>query len=106
MTQLSILEFPDARLRTIAKPVAEVTDETRRIIDDMFETMYAAPGIGFGAAAAVTPPPPAAGDAVGAKTPPPPAADDAVGANTPPPPAAGAVGANTPPPGPCARATT
>jgi peptide deformylase len=49
MTQLSILEFPDARLRTIAKPVADVTDETRRIIDDMFDTMYAAPGIGLAA---------------------------------------------------------
>jgi peptide deformylase len=49
MTQLSILEFPDARLRTIAKPVADVTDDTRRIIEDMFETMYAAPGIGLAA---------------------------------------------------------
>ena len=49
MTQLSILEFPDPRLRTIAKPVANVTDEIRRIIDDMFETMYAAPGIGLAA---------------------------------------------------------
>jgi peptide deformylase len=49
MTQLSILEFPDARLRTIAKPVADVTDEIRGIIDAMFETMYAAPGIGLAA---------------------------------------------------------
>jgi len=49
MAQLPILEFPDARLRTVAKPVAEVTDATRRIIDDMFETMYAAPGIGLAA---------------------------------------------------------
>ena len=49
MTQLAILEFPDARLRTIAKPVADVTDDTRRIIEDMFETMYAAPGIGLAA---------------------------------------------------------
>ena len=43
MARLAILEFPDPRLRTAAKPVAEVTDETRQIIDDMFETMYAAP---------------------------------------------------------------
>jgi peptide deformylase len=49
MTQLPILEFPDARLRTIAKPVADVTDEIRGIIDAMFETMYAAPGIGLAA---------------------------------------------------------
>jgi peptide deformylase len=49
MAQLPILEFPDARLRTVAKPVMEVTDATRRMIDDMFETMYAAPGIGLAA---------------------------------------------------------
>ena len=49
MTQLTILEFPDSRLRTIAKPVAEVTEVTRRIIADMFETMYGAPGIGLAA---------------------------------------------------------
>ena len=49
MTQLTILEFPDPRLRTIAKPVAEVTDATRRIVADMFETMYVAPGIGLAA---------------------------------------------------------
>lgn len=49
MARLAILEFPDPRLRTAAKPVAEVTDETRQIIDDMFETMYAAPGIGLAA---------------------------------------------------------
>ncbi|WP_166252966.1 peptide deformylase [Marinobacter salicampi] len=46
---LDILEFPDPRLRTVAKPVEEVTDETRRLIDDMFETMYDAPGIGLAA---------------------------------------------------------
>jgi peptide deformylase len=49
MTQLTILEFPDPRLRTIAKPVAEVTDATRRIVADMFEIMYVAPGIGLAA---------------------------------------------------------
>lgn len=46
---LNILEYPDPRLRTIAKPVKEVTDETRKLIDDMFETMYDAPGIGLAA---------------------------------------------------------
>lgn len=46
---LEILEFPDPRLRTVAKPVKEVTDETRQLIDDMFETMYDAPGIGLAA---------------------------------------------------------
>ncbi|MDX1799854.1 MAG: peptide deformylase [Marinobacter sp.] len=46
---LEILEFPDPRLRTVAKPVEAVTDETRRLIDDMFETMYDAPGIGLAA---------------------------------------------------------
>ncbi|SFL93912.1 peptide deformylase [Marinobacter zhejiangensis] len=46
---LEILEYPDPRLRTIAKPVTEVTDETRKLIDDMFETMYDAPGIGLAA---------------------------------------------------------
>ncbi len=46
---LNILEYPDPRLRTIAKPVDKVTDETRKLIDDMFETMYDAPGIGLAA---------------------------------------------------------
>ncbi|OEY66145.1 peptide deformylase [Marinobacter sp. X15-166B] len=46
---LDILEFPDPRLRTVAKPVKEVTDEIRTLIDDMFETMYDAPGIGLAA---------------------------------------------------------
>jgi peptide deformylase len=49
MAILDILEFPDPRLRTRANPVAEVTDATRQLIDDMFETMYAAPGIGLAA---------------------------------------------------------
>ncbi len=49
MAILSILEFPDPRLRTVANDVSEVTDETRRLIDDMFETMYDAPGIGLAA---------------------------------------------------------
>lgn len=47
MARLEILTFPDPRLRLKAKPVAEVTDAIRKIVDDMFETMYAAPGIGL-----------------------------------------------------------
>ena len=49
MAILDILEFPDPRLRTRAKPVARVTDGTRALLADMFETMYAAPGIGLAA---------------------------------------------------------
>ncbi|MEE9309658.1 MAG: peptide deformylase [Cocleimonas sp.] len=47
MAKLKILRFPDTRLRTKAKTVDNVTDETRQFIDDMFETMYDAPGIGL-----------------------------------------------------------
>jgi peptide deformylase len=49
MTVLTILEIPDARLRAVAAPVATVDDEVRQLIDDMFETMYAARGIGLAA---------------------------------------------------------
>ncbi|MFC0710840.1 peptide deformylase [Azorhizophilus paspali] len=49
MAILTILEFPDPRLRTIAKSIETVDDGIRRLIDDMFETMYAAPGIGLAA---------------------------------------------------------
>ncbi|MEM6707533.1 MAG: peptide deformylase [Pseudomonadota bacterium] len=49
MALLNILSFPDPRLRTKAKPVTAVTDETGKLIDDMFETMYDAPGIGLAA---------------------------------------------------------
>ena len=49
MALLPILKFPDPRLRTIAAPVAEVDDRVRQIIDDMFETMYNAPGVGLAA---------------------------------------------------------
>jgi peptide deformylase len=49
MAILEILEYPDKRLRTIAKPVTEVTDKIRKIVDDMFDTMYEAPGIGLAA---------------------------------------------------------
>jgi peptide deformylase len=49
MALLDILTFPDARLRRTAEPVERVDDQTRSLIDDMFETMYAAPGIGLAA---------------------------------------------------------
>jgi peptide deformylase len=49
MALLDILCFPDARLRTKAVPVAEVTDGIREFLDDMLETMYDAPGIGLAA---------------------------------------------------------
>jgi len=49
MAKLKILEFPDPRLRTKATPVAAVDDDLRALIADMFETMYAAPGIGLAA---------------------------------------------------------
>lgn len=49
MALLEILEFPDPRLRTKATPVREVDPEIRKLVDDMFETMYAAPGIGLAA---------------------------------------------------------
>jgi peptide deformylase len=49
MSLLTILEFPDPRLRKKAVPVTTVDDALRRTIDDMFETMYAAPGIGLAA---------------------------------------------------------
>ncbi len=49
MSKLQILEFPDPRLRKIAEPVKVVDDSIRQLVDDMFETMYAAPGIGLAA---------------------------------------------------------
>jgi len=49
MAKLTILEFPDPRLRTRAAPVAAVDESVRKLIDDMLETMYAAPGIGLAA---------------------------------------------------------
>jgi len=45
----TILEFPDQRLRTRARPVTAFDAELGRLVDDMFETMYAAPGIGLAA---------------------------------------------------------
>jgi peptide deformylase len=49
MALLPILEFPDPRLRTKAHPVTIVDQDVRQLIDDMLETMYAAPGIGLAA---------------------------------------------------------
>jgi peptide deformylase len=49
MALLSIVETPDPRLRQISRPVEGVDAELGKLIDDMFETMYAAPGIGLAA---------------------------------------------------------
>jgi peptide deformylase len=49
MAKLTILEYPDPRLRTKAASVERVDAALRQLIDDMFETMYAAPGIGLAA---------------------------------------------------------
>ncbi len=51
MSLLPILEYPDPRLRTVAREIdpAELDDAFRAHVDDMFETMYAAPGIGLAA---------------------------------------------------------
>ena len=45
----TIVEVPDPRLREISKPVETVDDDVRALVSDMFETMYAAPGIGLAA---------------------------------------------------------
>ncbi len=49
MTELSILHFPDPRLRKRAKEVTEVTPEILTVMDNMLDTMYQAPGIGLAA---------------------------------------------------------
>ena len=49
MAPLNILRYPDPRLHTVARPVAEVDARIRRLVDDMLETMYAADGIGLAA---------------------------------------------------------
>jgi peptide deformylase len=49
MAILTILEFPDERLRKKATPVEAIDESLRQLIDDMFETMYAAPGVGLAA---------------------------------------------------------
>ena len=49
MAILGILQYPDKRLRTVAKPVVKVDDDIKKLVDDLFETMYLAPGIGLAA---------------------------------------------------------
>ncbi len=49
MAILDILYYPDKRLRKVAKPVGNVDDSIKKLVDDMFETMYTAPGIGLAA---------------------------------------------------------
>ncbi len=49
MSLLNILKFPDSRLRTVAQPVENITRATKKLINDMLETMYAAKGIGLAA---------------------------------------------------------
>jgi len=49
MTVRDILILPDKRLRLVSKPVAKIDTATRALVEDMFETMYAAPGIGLAA---------------------------------------------------------
>src|SRR5262245_26647100 len=49
MALREIIKLPDPRLRLVSKPVAKITDDIRTLVADMFETMYAAPGIGLAA---------------------------------------------------------
>jgi len=49
MALLSILRYPDERLHTLAKPVESVNGEIHRLVEDMAQTMYAAPGVGLAA---------------------------------------------------------
>jgi peptide deformylase len=49
MSQLPILRYPDARLHKLAAPVAQVDDSIRKLVADMAETMYVAPGVGLAA---------------------------------------------------------
>jgi peptide deformylase len=49
MALLPILQYPDPRLHKVAKSVVSVTEQTRKLIKDMAETMYAAPGVGLAA---------------------------------------------------------
>ncbi len=49
MARLDILHYPDPRLRHVARPVARVDAAVRKLVDDMLETMYQAPGIGLAA---------------------------------------------------------
>lgn len=49
MAVLPILTYPDPILKSVAEPIAQVTDEIRKLAEDMAETMYAAPGVGLAA---------------------------------------------------------
>lgn len=49
MAILDVVRFPDERLRTVAKPIEEINDETKQLVDDMFETMYDENGVGLAA---------------------------------------------------------
>jgi peptide deformylase len=49
MALLTILRYPDPRLHTVARPVSEVDDRVRRLVEDMLETMYEAEGVGLAA---------------------------------------------------------
>ncbi|TMH65641.1 MAG: peptide deformylase, partial [Betaproteobacteria bacterium] len=49
MAHLNILEYPDPRLKKVAAPVAAVTADIQKLVRDMAETMYAAPGVGLAA---------------------------------------------------------
>src|SRR4030067_2983313 len=49
MAILKILQYPDERLHKVAKPVVQVNEATRKLVRDMAETMYAAPGVGLAA---------------------------------------------------------
>ena len=49
MAILNILKYPDPKLHTVAKPVAEVDEAIRQLVDDMLETMYEADGVGLAA---------------------------------------------------------
>lgn len=55
MAKLPIITLPDPLLRTRSAPIEEIDDATRRLIDDMLETMYAAPGIGLAAVQVAVP---------------------------------------------------
>jgi peptide deformylase len=49
MATLTILNYPDPRLHQVAKPILAVNDDIRQLVNDMAETMYAAPGVGLAA---------------------------------------------------------
>lgn len=49
MAVLPILTYPDPRLKSVAEPISEVSEEIRTLVEDMAETMYAAPGVGLAA---------------------------------------------------------